>query len=440
MDIKEKVIFFLNKYNLLQPQTKILAAFSGGYDSLCLLHILKELNAEVTAIHLNHNWRGEESKKDENNCAEFCRKNSICFYSETLNDDYPKTETAARDARYQFFEKCAVKFNAKAVLTAHNANDNAETILYRISKGTGISGLTGIVEHRGIFYRPLLASSRDEIEKYCHKFDLEPNIDSSNDDIKYKRNFIRHKIVPELKNINKSVINALNNLSETASNDNQIIDEYLKSIENPFQTDTFINLSNPVQARLVYNLFLDNNLDYDRTKITRVLNFINQNSNSKSGKKSSLSKDLELFVNNKQIEIIKPSPINKISLKITKEGIYHANTQIFTIKQCSQIPNKFPPDIEMTAYVDLSNFDELTLRQRRDGDYICPLNVNGSQKLKKYLNEKKVPAHKKDELLFLASGQEILWAPGFGINSKVRVVKKATHVLKLEDKQLSLEG
>ena len=144
-------------------------AFSGGYDSMCLLDILCNLGCDVVAVHLNHNWRGEESKKDEDNCRLFAKNRGIKFYTEMLPDCVEKTETAARDARYKFFKRCAKMFNSNVVFTAHNFDDNAETVLYRIIKGTGTVGLEGISEHRDIFYRPLLNVSRENIEKICKR-------------------------------------------------------------------------------------------------------------------------------------------------------------------------------------------------------------------------------------------------------------------------------
>ena len=191
--IIDAVELFLEKYNLLKPKNNIIVAFSGGYDSMCLLDVMKELAAKydlnLCAVHLNHGWRGEESDKEEENCKNFC--SDINFYSEKLSPDIPHTETAAREARYEFFEKCAKKFNSKVILTAHNANDNAETVFYRITRGTGITGLEGINETRGIYYRPLLNIYRADIEKYCTDKNLTPNIDSSNFNTEFARNKIR---------------------------------------------------------------------------------------------------------------------------------------------------------------------------------------------------------------------------------------------------------
>ena len=186
--IKDKVSKFIKKYNL---SGTFIVAFSGGYDSMCLLDILHKMNCDVVAIHLNHNWRGDESRKEEQNCKNFTLKNNIKYYTETLPENIEKTETAAREARYDFFKRCALKFNSDIVFTAHNFDDNAETVLYRITKGTGITGLQGIAEHRDIFYRPLLNIERKDIELYCKENNLAPNIDSSNKNTKYKRNLIR---------------------------------------------------------------------------------------------------------------------------------------------------------------------------------------------------------------------------------------------------------
>ena len=166
--IHHTIELFLKKYQLDKPEKVYLCAFSGGYDSMCLLNSLKIVAPQnkIIAIHLNHNWRGEESDLEEQNCKDFCNRIRVEFYCEKLPSTVPHTETAARDARYNFFEKCKEKFESEIIFTAHNQNDNAETLIYRICKGTGIPGLCGIAEKRGFYYRPLLHTKREEIEKY----------------------------------------------------------------------------------------------------------------------------------------------------------------------------------------------------------------------------------------------------------------------------------
>ena len=151
--INSKIKSFLKKYNLDNKELVYLVGFSGGYDSMCLLDILHKISPKnkIIALHLNHKWRGKESDKEEVNCKKFCEKIGVEFYSESLSPKTPHTETAAREARYKFFEKCGSKFNSDIIFTAHNKNDNAETLIYRICTGTGISGLQGIAENRGIF-------------------------------------------------------------------------------------------------------------------------------------------------------------------------------------------------------------------------------------------------------------------------------------------------
>ena len=433
--ISEKVRDFLESYGLIDSKFPILIAFSGGFDSMCLLDIVSKLRNNVIAIHLNHGWRGAESDREEENCRQFCAEQQIEFYSERLTSDVKKTETAARDARYTFFKKCAEKFNSNAVLTAHNANDNAETLIYRIAKGTGTKGLCGIAPQRGIFYRPLLDVKREEIEKYCKENNLKPNCDSSNENTLYKRNLIRKEIIPQMKKINPLAIDMINSLSQNASIDNELISEYLKTLDRPYATENFINYTKALQTRLVYNLFENGGIEIDKNKILRTINFIHENKGAKSGKTLAVAQNLYIFVNCHQIELIKTKEKQDLELKISEEGEYELGNKVFEIAKCTQKPDEFPADKDMTAYVDLSNYSGLTLRTRREGDIIKPLGSSGTQKLKKYLNEKKVPQHKKSELLFLASGKEILWAPSLGISDRIKVVTNPTHMLKLVIKE-----
>ncbi len=426
--ITETIELFLKNHNLLDK--KIIVAFSGGYDSMCLLHIIKHLGCNVAAAHLNHNWRGKESLEDENKCRQFCQAHNIDFYTETLPDNVAKTETAAREARYEFLKHTAEKFGSKCVLTAHNADDNAETVLYRIIKGTGTFGLAGILEKRDIFYRPMLDIYRKDIEQYCRENNLFPCHDSSNDNVKYKRNLIRHEILPLMENINQDVKAAINSLSRVAGEENEIIDNLLPDLEN-LKTQDFIRNSDAVQKRTVHKFLKKLGIDYDREKIENITEFILQNKDSKSGKTLSLTTDLWLYVSNNEIYTIKSRHNPVIALDITGCGKFKIDDRTFVIEGCNESPEKFPPDSECTAYVDLSGIEfPLELRCRRDGDIIRPLGI-GEQKLKKYLNNKKIPNHKKSEMLFLCKDSEVLWAAGLGISEKIKVKTKPTHMLKL---------
>ena len=418
--IKDNIKNFIKKHNL---SGTIIVAFSGGYDSMCLLDILNKLGEKVIAAHLNHNWRGEESLKEAENCENFAKSRGIQYYSEILPDYIAKTETAARDARYDFFRRCAKKFNSKIVFTAHNFDDNAETVLYRIIRGTGTIGLQGIAEKRDIFYRPLLKTTRAEIEKYCKNNNLKPNNDSSNSNTKYKRNFIRHKIIPLLKEINPNVTEALNSLSEIAYEDNNLINTYLPT--------NLIQASEIEQKRLIYKILNEYNLDYDKEKIKNIQKFIQENKNSKSGKKISLADNLWLYVSSKKTEVISKTEKNIEEINIYKCGKYEFEDYISSIEKYNKKIDEFPHDKEYKAYIAVEEIN-FTLRHRKDGDKIQPLGSLGSQKLKKYLNEKKIPQHEKDKLIFLCKDNEILWAAGIGLSEKIKVAPKPTHMLKLE--------
>jgi tRNA(Ile)-lysidine synthetase-like protein len=229
----------------------------------------------------------------------------------------------------------------------------------------------------------------------------------------------------------------LNSLSEISRQEGKIVDEYLsyvreKITENEvIQTKRFLKQSDAVQKKLIYNMFIENKLDYDREKIQNIYDFINENSESKSGKTCSLTKDLWIFVSDKIIKLVKPTNVELPYFHITKEGRYKSENYVFEIERFEKSVKKFPRETDNTAYVDLSRYEmDFEIRTRQDGDIICPFGLEGTQKLKKYLNSKKIPNHEKDNLLFLVSGKEILWAINLGISDKIKVVKHPTHRLK----------
>ena len=440
-NIEQTIKFFLEKYNIDKPENIYLVAFSGGFDSMCLLNALNNIvKNKIVAIHLNHNWRGEESDQEEKNCKNFCKKIGVEFYSEKLSDNIAKTETEARNARYDFFEKCAEKFGSNIIFMAHNKNDNFETLIYRIAKGTGIAGLCAIPKNRGIYYRPLLEIERKDIEKYCKDYNLKPNSDSSNLDKIHKRNLIRSEVLPLLAQINPNIMESLSSLIHSAKEEQQIVAEYIEFINNQilkygkYKTEQFLELSEPLQMRIIYNLVTPLvPQDYDRQRIQTLLSFIKENKKSKSGKICSVTKGYQLYICEKYFELIKEKNNNKISIKINKVGEYK-NGRI-SINICEFDGNFLKSDklSGRTIYVDFSsvNFD-FELRTRKEGDIIQPLGMKGHQKLKKYLNSKKIPNHKKDELLFLSQGNEILWAVDLGLSDKIKVTTKPTHKIEVK--------
>ncbi len=197
---------------------------------------------------------------------------------------------------------------------------------------------------------------------------------------------------------------------------------------NKIKTQEFLKLSDSIQKRLVYNIFIENNLDYTREKILQIYDFIKENSTSKSGKTCSLTTDLWIFTSENTIEVIDNSTVNFHAIHISKEGKYETNLGTLEISKCSKGVKNFPKDSESVIYADLSGLDfDFELRTRRDGDIICPYGLSGTQKLKKYLNSKKIPNHEKDNLLFFVQGKEILWAINLGISDKIKVKTNPTH-------------
>lgn len=382
---------------------------------------------------------------EQKNCEDYCKKNNIEFVTETLPKSLPKTETAARLQRQKFFKKYYKKYNANALFLAHTKSDNTETLLYRMSKGTGIQGLCGILEHSKLedceIYRPLMNFSRENILKYCSDNNLMPNHDSSNDSTDYTRNFIRHKIVPELSSLNKNLDEAFFNLSQIAISEQNIIKEYLDKIkqeilkDNYVVTKKFINLSKDVQKKLILDFLAKNNPDYSSKKVAEIFDFIHSSSNLTSGKTMSLGKDLWLFVSKEKIcttnKIVSNAAFSET--KIDKCGEYAIGNRIFRIEKYNS-PQKplFPKESELKAYVNLPETFDYSIRTRKDGDIICPIGLRGTMKLKKLFINKGVEKFTRDDIILLCSDKEVLWAAGVCLSEKIKVKSLPTHVLTIE--------
>jgi tRNA(Ile)-lysidine synthase len=444
---------FLAKYNLNSQDSTILVGFSGGCDSLCLLDMLFELrkkyNFKLVALHLNHNWRGDEAKVEELNCQRFCDKKGIEFVVETLSGEEQKSEKVAREARYEFFIRHAKQYKNSSVFTAHTKTDNAETLIYRIVKGTGIKGLQGIlpatIRERVAIYRPLLKISRDETQNYCIAKGLIANVDSSNQDLSYKRNFIRHNIMPLFKEINYNYEKSIVSLAGLAIDQNKIADEYIKLIKRDIYqgdrivTEKFKKLSPEIMKKIIYDVCIREDWDYDYKKVAGIVDFIRKNLDSRAGSKYSVSKDIWIFANENYIKLIRNKAPNSsfLALSVTGEGEYNIPNSNFDFsiqKYTGERPLEYPKEDDLTAYVSIDNFENLVLRHRIPGDVIYPFGMTGSMKLKKYLNAKGVLQAERDELVLLCRGSEVLWVVGVGLSNSLRVMNFPTHVIKMVQK------
>lgn len=431
------ILEFIDKYKL--ENKTVIVAFSGGYDSMCLLDLLNKISGvkKITpvAAHFNHNWRGEEARAEQLHCEEFCKTNGIEFYTETAPSDTPKTETSARDLRYAFLKRAASKYNTDVVFTAHNYDDNAETILYRIIKGTGVVGLQGISAVRDIYYRPLLTVKRSDIEKYCADNGLTPNRDSSNGNTKYKRNFLRLEIIPMLEKINPEIKKSLNNLAEISRSELMISSEYLDKISDELYEDgkllksEYNKLSESLKQKIIYNLCYNSGLEYDSVRIQNIYYFLEENLFLDKTSKYSLTNKTWLYIGDRFIEVITSDEKITDEVEIADEGEYKLGNTVFVIQKADK---REKTKDECTAYVDLSGVLGLKLRTRRDGDIIYPLGMSGKMKLKKYLINKKIPEHKRDKLVLLACGTEILWVGGVGVSDKIKTTTKPTHKISIK--------
>lgn len=232
----------IKKYSLVEKNSKITVALSGGADSVALLLSLlkikdeEDLSFSVSACHLNHGIRDCGAVRDESFSKELCEKLSVPFYTERI--DIPNlcktqkgsVETVARNERYEFFRRASNHFGNSVIATAHTMSDNAETLLFNIARGTGADGICGIPPKRDIFIRPLIQLKRAEVEKFLSEQSQDYMTDETNSDEEYSRNFIRHNIVPKLKEINPAFEEAVFRLSESARCDKEYFDMEMKNV------------------------------------------------------------------------------------------------------------------------------------------------------------------------------------------------------------------
>ena len=230
-----KVKQYIEKYKMLEKGDQIIVGVSGGADSVCLFHVLLELQREygltLYVIHVNHGIRGEEALRDEEHVRELCKKENVSFTS--VHKDIPalakegrmSLEEAGRKVRYEVFNQYLIAYKCNKIAIAHNKNDNAETILFHMFRGSALAGLTGISPIRDKLIRPLLCLERQEIEEYLQEKGISFLNDSTNFTLDYSRNKIRLGILKEAQEINKGAVSHIAKAGESLKEIQEFIEK-----------------------------------------------------------------------------------------------------------------------------------------------------------------------------------------------------------------------
>lgn len=272
---EEKVLKTIKKYNLIVKGDKLVLGVSGGPDSIAMLNALNnikdQINFEIVVAHINHGLR-ENAKIDEQFVKEFCKKKNIeCFVlNANVKEEAQKQkrglEETGRIIRYNFFNEVLNKTDSNKIAIAHNCNDNVETIIMNVIRGSGINGLKGIEAYNGKYIRPLIEMKREEIEEYCESENLNPRHDESNDLNIYTRNKIRNIVVPYIKKeLNPNIVETITRLSEISKDELDYIEEQTKKaykqmcLEENFSKENVYKTEN--EAKIILDLKKFNNED-----------------------------------------------------------------------------------------------------------------------------------------------------------------------------------
>lgn len=423
---------------------KLLIAISGGLDSVVLTHLFSALNYTIALAHCNFKLREIASDLDEEFVIKLSEQTSNQIFKTIFETEkYAKenktsTQIAARELRYTWFQKIITDNNFDFVLTAHHADDNLETFLINLTRGSGLDGFTGIPEINGNIIRPLLPFSRAEIMKYAKENKIEWREDASNAATKYVRNKIRHQIIPVLKEINPSLLTSFQKTVDHLKESQQIIGDRIKDVSlgiiekdssddlqiTKIDIDKLQQLSNPkaylYQFLKDYNFTAWNDVYYLLSAQSGKQVFSNTHRLLKNRKFLLLSRKIE--IKNQQA---KEYFIQKHDLKITRPV-----TITFEDVQQKSTENTH------TIYVDKDLLKHpLIVRNWQTGDYLYPKGMQGKKKLSKYFKDEKFSLLEKEHTWLLCNADnEIIWVINQRQDSRLSIKNTSKNILKITSK------
>lgn len=417
-------------------ESKLLIAISGGLDSVVLTHLCHDLKLNITLAHCNFNLRGAESDKDEAFVLELAKTLNVEIFVEPFNTEhYAKTnklsiQMAARELRYNWFKALSAQLEVEYILTAHHADDNLETFLINLTRGTGLEGLKGIPEINDTIVRPLLPFSRETLVRYTKEKHLKWREDSSNASTKYLRNKLRHEVIPRLKEVTPQLIQnvnqTLNNLKDTAAiveeSVSAVLKRAIKDIDDhkiSYHIKAFKTLNNP--KAYLYEVFKE----YGFTEWNTVLALLD----AQSGK--------QLFSNTHRL--LKDREYLILTERVSDET---KTTTLITSEDKKVTIDKGHLLIEVTPTVSESGLNEiyidkellkfpLIVRSWMEGDYFYPIGMQGKKKLSKYFKDEKFSLIEKQNMQLLCSKNDIVWVIGKRADNRFKASNKTKNLLKI---------
>ena len=442
---------FADKHLLFYSKNKIILAVSGGLDSMVLLHLMSQLDVEIVVAHCNFNLRATESDGDE----AFVKKvvadlNTEKVKIETISFDTTKyaeenrisIQEAARDLRYAWFETIRKKHEAHWIATAHHLNDNTETLLYNLSKGTGIKGLRGMLPKNGKIIRPMLEISRNEIAEFAEKNKISYREDSSNSSLKYKRNFIRNKIVPEFEQVNpnfeKTQRSHFQRFLDVELFYNEIIEKYKKDLFEKRNDDYFLSILKLQKVKGHQTLLFEmlNTYGFNFDQVTDILACLEVNETKvfKAGNFRLLKTRKHLVLSDLSIEKQNYFELTEKTTKLELPNKELLQIHIKPIDKLTKMSTK-----AHYAYLDMDLLQfPLVLRRWSDGDYFYPYGMYGQngkakkKKLKRFFADAKFSLLDKENTWLLTSGQKIVWIVNQRIDDRFKVNENTKNVYQVK--------
>ncbi len=462
---QQKILNTIRTGHLIEQGEGVVVGLSGGPDSVCLIHVLHSLSEELCiklyAVHINHMLRDLEAKADEQYSDELCRELGIQFSAVQVDvgalaqAQGLSLEAAGREARYGEFFRAAQAVGAAKVAVAHNRNDQAETVMMHIIRGSGMAGLVGMEYKRGNIIRPLLNVTRDEIERYCTEARLSPRTDSTNLTEEFTRNRVRLGLFPYIREkFGVDMVDSLCRLSAHAAQDNSFLDACAQS---NYEDIVCMRGTGVIELSADKLLLLDPAI---RNRVFRLALIHVAGSSTGFGSIHYMYLS-ELIIKGRtggQTEL--PGGIRAIYsygiLKICNSGVVPVNVEPVRFCRAVNIPGTvFIPelDAEVTTSI-LSDFHidkcrslgynpfmqffdyvklnkGMNIRNRQEGDIFKPFLSNGTKKLKEYFIDNKVPREQRGRIPLLCIGHEVVWVIGDKISDKFKVTENTKSIIKI---------